>query len=355
MKPPRPLVASILCLAALAPGDESPEPGLWSRGRAPDGWHVVEADRLQVQSRLPRATTDALVEHLTAVGELYDELLATRRLGRRAAVKLFADAHEFAAYGGPDGVVAYTDLRVPEVVAYDAGVVLGERHVPSPARVSSAVVLTDAQRAAIDATLERVADRYLHDVAGSLAHEAWHVHVDEATDGAAIPLWLDEGLADVFAASWRGEGPPRLSPERTNARRLRRLQRAVVERDVVPIAELLALDPRRFERDGGLAYAMSWGLVHFLLHHDDEVLSSIPRAILTDLAAGADPEPAVGTAFDGVDLGRLDREWQVWIRRRPTDDPLADLARSHGDVLRASDLLAPDDWTDTYAWFLSRR
>lgn len=348
-------LAPLLLVLAVGLADDALAPGVWSQRGTPDGWLVVERGAYQFQSRLPRATTDALAEHVAAMGALYDTVLRGRSTKRRVAVKLFDHGEAFVAYGGVQGLVAYADLDAPELVAFDEGVVLGERHVPTPARLSPSAVFTGDERDAIGALLERVGDEYLHDVGESLAHEAWHVHVDTVLDRALLPLWLDEGLADVFAVADPSGDAPQLDAARTNPERLRRLRRAVLDRATIPLEEFVRLDARRFARDRELSYAMSWGLTHFLLHHDDPARRDIPREILTAVAAKRSRAQAVSAAFDDVDFDQLEREFAVWVRRLPNDDPLDELAERFGDRLRADDLTAPEHVLEAYTWARERR
>ncbi len=107
----------------------------------------------------------------------------------------------------------------------------------------------------------------------TLQHEAFHQFALHAM-GPALPVWLNEGLAQVFEEGlwtgtgfWIGEIPPR---------RLRQLDYDMRERRLTDFATFMRLDheqwARRLEDPGAGAtqYNQAWAMVHFLVQANDD-------------------------------------------------------------------------------------
>ncbi len=356
------LAAALVLADATFEADELVAPGAWKPREGPEGWNIVETDRLHVQSQISQAKTNRLVEHVEAMVGLYASVLPARHAPRNLVVKLFEDQTSFENYGRRvPGVLAYADLSVPEIVAYDGGRLLAQRDIPARIRFAprASVVLMPDERAAIETLFEDITDAYVHDLADSLGHEVWHLYFNAVSNGRPIPLWLDEGLADVFAPArpLGSDAPAPLDAEQLNVHRLRDVRRAVIERDTIALRALIYFDARDFARDPQLAYAMSWAFTHFLVHHEEPRRRAIVPAILKGLIDGIDPETATREVFADADIDfeLLEREWKVWVRTRPLHDPLEELAERFGDRLAPEDLAAPEHWIEMYAWYVSRR
>ncbi|MFQ5589676.1 MAG: DUF1570 domain-containing protein [Phycisphaerae bacterium] len=101
----------------------------------------------------------------------------------------------------------------------------------------------------------------------TIAHEGWHQYVALHVR-AAMPAWLNEGLACWHeAVDWSGP-LPRFTPQH-NTYRLNSLRSALRENRVLPLAELLDTDPGAIigRDDNRLTqeyYAQVWALITFL-------------------------------------------------------------------------------------------
>ncbi|MCP4707652.1 MAG: hypothetical protein GY869_03420 [Planctomycetes bacterium] len=106
-----------------------------------------------------------------------------------------------------------------------------------------------------------------------LAHEGWHQFVDQYFTFQA-PSWINEGVATGFETFvWDG-GQVVFRPEQ-NRSRLMTLHQAMLGNELIPLAELVKLDPGHFlddETDGaqnrlsssmGIYYAQVYALVRF--------------------------------------------------------------------------------------------
>ncbi len=76
-----------------------------------------------------------------------------------------------------------------------------------------------------------------------LAHEGWHQFADELFR-FRLPAWLDESVATNFEAFVRGNGKVSFEPRR-NVSRLLALKKAIAERKLLSLSELLVLDAGR--------------------------------------------------------------------------------------------------------------
>lgn len=149
----------------------------------------------------------------------------------------------------------------------------------------------------------------------TVRHEGFHQYFDSILDDP--PIWLNEGLAEYFAASrtpqktWR-DG-------RTNEGRLAHLR----SRPTVGLAPIEKLKPLRdfiivshtlFMAEGPDNYAQAWAFVHYLRHSTVENKGRF-KTLMDELLAGSTNEAALDRAFDGVDWKALDRELKAHIER----------------------------------------
>ena len=127
----------------------------------------------------------------------------------------------------------------------------------------------------------------------TLFHEYAHVLLNRTL--SAQPLWLAEGLAEVFSRWTAGETETLVGrPAPEHLRRLQREKR-------LPLARLLALDyssPLYNEGDErGIFYAQSWALAHWALLGRGATGPADLQVFLSAISAGADPARAFGSAF----------------------------------------------------------
>lgn len=139
-----------------------------------------------------------------------------------------------------------------------------------------------------------------------LFHEGFHRYADEVMPGC--PVWSSEGLAEVVAgelthASGLLEGS------------LSTLEDAIAARRVPPLGALLQMHRERFYRqDPGVNYAAAWAFCRFLVRGPaPEPAKRAFVAFLDALRERVAPEKAFATAFEGVDLPGLERDWLRWV------------------------------------------
>jgi Protein of unknown function (DUF1570) len=176
----------------------------------------------------------------------------------------------------------------------------------------------------------------------TLQHEAFHQFAAEAI-GKNLPIWLNEGLAQVFEEGiWTGDGfmlgqvPPR---------RLRQLHHDIDAGAMIDFSQILRMSPALWAanwRDPSASateYNQAWAMAHFLVYAADE--SGTPRfrarliEMLKMLRDGAGADKAFRTAFSDNIEGFHDRFLEYTQALQPT--PLATLIEDQGVL---ADMLA---------------
>lgn len=105
----------------------------------------------------------------------------------------------------------------------------------------------------------------------TMVHEAVHQLCFNSglLPSADIPTWLCEGLAVYFEKYEQWSGPIGV-PGQIQADKVNELRDAMEDRDLVALKELLAVGIAKgllpYGDRAGVAYAQSWGLVHYLIH-----------------------------------------------------------------------------------------
>ena len=141
-------------------------------------------------------------------------------------------------------------------------------------------------------------------------HEYSHFLITNAYD--TVPLWLNEGMAEVYATYEErdgGKGALLGAPDRGHLRLLQ-------ESPLIPLRELVALDHTSPTYNEGnrrsVLYAQSWALVDYLMLGSDARRPQLQR-FLDAVRHGTPPGDAFDAAFG--DIGALDKELGSYIRR----------------------------------------
>ena len=142
----------------------------------------------------------------------------------------------------------------------------------------------------------------------TLRHEVAHRYLDLCY-GERTPRWLNEGLAECFAASWNANGefePPGLRTESLLA---------APSVELTSIDAFMTQDEEAFLSNAQAGYIQAWALVHFLRFGADRD-RSIHDAILEGLAERSDLQLAIEEALDGVDVQDLQDRFLAWLNER---------------------------------------
>ncbi len=128
-----------------------------------------------------------------------------------------------------------------------------------------------------------------------------------------MPVWANEGLAEVYATFQQNAGGKTVTLGMPNAQHLELLRNATM----IPLTELLAVDhtSRLYNEDNrrGLFYAESWALVHYLTYGNPARRQQL-GVYLAKLALGTSPDLAFRDAFQ-IEVPALEQELQSYVRK----------------------------------------
>jgi FimV-like protein len=140
-------------------------------------------------------------------------------------------------------------------------------------------------------------------------HEYVHLHVRDNIPGA--PLWLNEGLAELYGSLKFSSGEALIGAPLMPYIRLLR------EQELLPLNTLLSIgtnSPHYNEDDKtGVFYGQSWALVHYLMLGDRSRQDQFKR-FLYQVSRGEAAGKALEESF-GVTLATLEQELRAYVRR----------------------------------------
>lgn len=147
------------------------------------------------------------------------------------------------------------------------------------------------------------------DSRGIVFHELMHYFNNNTNPN--LPLWLDEGLAEVYSTfRVAGDVVSVGRPKRNHVRALR-------TRMVMPLKDLIAIDRSSEVYSEGTRqnafYAQSWAVAHYLLLGNLDRKKQMPR-FMALIHEGSDTESAVELAF-GIPVRKLEAEVRNYVRQ----------------------------------------
>lgn len=140
-----------------------------------------------------------------------------------------------------------------------------------------------------------------------LSHQILHQHWDK------IPIWLDEGIAELYATQIR------ITPADWTPQHLQVLHRSLIEGTLTKLEYFVQLDPIGFHNDFGpqeaIHYAQAWSLVQFFHQaHQGQYRQILPE-YLTAIQNKQQPKKCWQEILSRHQLTpeRLQNEWQAYI------------------------------------------
>ncbi|HKR60946.1 MAG TPA: tetratricopeptide repeat protein [Pyrinomonadaceae bacterium] len=141
-------------------------------------------------------------------------------------------------------------------------------------------------------------------------HEYVHLYLKDGLPNA--PLWLNEGLAELYGTLQFSRGEALLGAPITHYAYLLRSQ------ELLPLTTLFAIDYRsphyNEQEKTGLFYAQSWALVHYLMMSADGGRQQQFKQFLQNISRGDTSERAIEQAF-GTNTTALERDFAEYVRR----------------------------------------
>ena len=139
-------------------------------------------------------------------------------------------------------------------------------------------------------------------------HEYVHLHVKDNIPGA--PLWLNEGLAELYGSLKFSGGEALLGAPLPYLGYLRQVE-------LLPLKTLFSIgtNSEHYNEDDktGIFYGQSWALVHYLMLGDRNRQEQF-KSFLNRITQGDTSEKAVEAAF-GASLNVIEQELHAYIRR----------------------------------------
>ncbi len=142
-------------------------------------------------------------------------------------------------------------------------------------------------------------------------HEYTHLLIKNAV--RALPLWLDEGLAEYYSSYQLVDHGKAADVGRAVAPHI-----LLLRESYVPLAQLIAVDQSSPMYNEGLRqsifYAESWALTHYLMLEKPGGTAAINKYSAA-VAAGQPPSQAFTNAF-GASPAEFDKQLQEYVHRR---------------------------------------
>ncbi|MCA9319307.1 MAG: DUF1570 domain-containing protein, partial [Planctomycetes bacterium] len=248
----------------------------------------IESDHYVVETDLPKPEAKAVVDRLERFRSVLEQefpLAASERLPSR--IWLFTSVESFRSFANALAPTSENALGF---------------YVPTINTLLFFATLDDQRD-----------ERVLH-------HEAFHQYLDRVRRHA--PIWLNEGMAEYFAATSFEDGSHQTGGIQEG--RLIVLHRALARNEVPPLSYLVQMSPQRF-MDGRSAprnYAQSWAAVHFFRSGTHSMAKGAFERYVAAVLAGASSSNAWRDSFatledwEGVEdawrrhVGRLHDELQ---------------------------------------------
>jgi hypothetical protein len=128
-----------------------------------------------------------------------------------------------------------------------------------------------------------------------IGHEGWH-QFNQRLFTYRLPSWLDEGIATLFETCRYSQGQFLFEPGK-NLMRLGSLKKTIQRRQMIPLRQLIVLNPGQVLSDHGnddavvAFYAQNYALVRFLREHNYGIRLRKYHAMLLGGAEGVWPLP----------------------------------------------------------------
>jgi hypothetical protein len=143
-----------------------------------------------------------------------------------------------------------------------------------------------------------------------LAHEGFHQFIGYEL-GAAIPIWLNEGMAQYFETSIVVSG--KLQTGIIDRRRLLAAQHFIRQKKAMSLMELVQMDKPTFYANAETAYPASWALVYYLINREGSLYrNSAFKRYLQDLKYGKNAIGSFQQRF-GRDIARWQPDFEQFI------------------------------------------
>ncbi|HEV3236530.1 MAG TPA: DUF1570 domain-containing protein [Gemmataceae bacterium] len=155
-----------------------------------------------------------------------------------------------------------------------------------------------------------------------LYHEAFHAYLANFVyppTEAEVPIWLNEGLAEVFDSSFLDGNELRIG--HADKERLKRVRSLLSKGERVSLADILKSTPKQFlvhhateKEESDRYYLMSWGLAHYLMFDRQLLGTKALDEYVETLHQKKNPLEAFRLLVDEP-LNQFEKELQVYLEQ----------------------------------------
>ena len=289
------------------------------------GWYAIDAKHYVF---LTNSTNKAFLQQIAKDLEIVREKIYMKMFPPRneeepiSPVRVLDTESEYYKYGGPRGSAGYFNPRSGELVLFTK---------------FEDVTKTNSMA-------------YCRSV---MFHEAFHQYIHFAVGDVSPHSWFNEGHGDYFAGMTVKGGVIKFEPFDWRVDYLKSHIRE--KKDLIPLRTLLRLPQREYYTNAGLKYSQGWALIYYLRQVSKdaaakasldgyfkfvadnieafrakkkegegsdtggESVPGIPGIEIPDFEDAKKVEEilsqAVDTAFKGIDLEALDKDFRAWVEK----------------------------------------
>ena len=140
----------------------------------------------------------------------------------------------------------------------------------------------------------------------TVRHEGFHQYLDRVMDDP--PIWLNEGLAEYYEIARREGGGWNFG--KIHKSHMRELRKPDIR--LAPLDEFLYQGAAAFYADPDLHYSQSWAFIHFLRHGPRKYKQCFKK-LFEGLQGDLSAREVLDAVFGGIDLGRLEEEFEAYV------------------------------------------
>ena len=178
---------------------------------------------------------------------------------------------------------------------------------------------------------------------GTIFHEYFHFLIKNTFQTSALPVWLNEGLAEYYQ-TFRMKNDRKASFGEAQKGHLRLLR----EYRLIPLDTLAAVDYSSLSQmsasEKNLFYAQSWALVHFLMQKNGGSINTTIKKYLALMAENKSPENAFEQAFK-TKYSAIETNLSAYISKKSFDSNQIDFGEKlNFETQMKTELIGEAEW-----------
>lgn len=252
-------------------------------GALPPGWGSFQTAHYDIQYDTDDEFARELGKHLEAILVEYQRRFPmdpkTGGWSERFTVKVFKKKEAFDSYAeanGVTGAAAYFSPAQNELVCYK--------------------------------TVDEGRKKTFHIIYHEASHQYLHLYMGRDVQ---IPIWLNEGVAEVFyGGEFGSDGKLKIGE---NRERILEIKEAIRQRREIPLARIFEYTQKQFYADAQLCYAEGWSIAYFLWNTKDARFRGLLDRFYAVLKESGEKDQAFAETFGKVDLDAMEDAWRKFV------------------------------------------